>query len=161
MISLNANFIDPTNDWFDLIINNDTVGSFPIDTLPLVVTDIVPTGSDYEFLSICVTDDPLCCFALDYLAPDCNPDALPEFDSNMSLYPNPSDGQVELQLPPNMALKHLELRDQLGRLVLQSARLISTPNGIYRFDISDLKQGIYHLRIQTDDGVFGRKLVKE
>ena len=67
----------------------------------------------------------------------------------LSLYPNPSSGFVTIQSDdPSILLKHAEIYDIMGRKVISEA-LGGQSQG---FSIAKLHAGIYHVRIQTNNG---------
>ena len=67
----------------------------------------------------------------------------------LSLYPNPSSGFVTIQSDdPSILLKHAEVYDIMGRKVM-SETLGGQRQG---FSIAKLHAGIYHVRVQTNNG---------
>ncbi|MCF6213610.1 MAG: T9SS type A sorting domain-containing protein [Flavobacteriaceae bacterium] len=74
---------------------------------------------------------------------------------NFSMYPNPSDGQVTLQLPSDANKAQVSVFDYLGKSLIQ--KQISTSNNT--IDVSNLSAGIYFVRIQTGSKVGTKKLV--
>ena len=60
------------NDFFDLFVRNDElVDFFRLDALPLRIEDFELSGRDYEFIRVCVNDNPDCCREIEFLPPDC------------------------------------------------------------------------------------------
>ena len=74
---------------------------------------------------------------------------------NFSMFPNPSDGQVTLQLPSDANQAKVRIFDYLGKTLLQKS--INKSNNT--LDISNLTAGIYFVRIQTDSKVGTKKLI--
>lgn len=79
------------------------------------------------------------------------------FASNFAVYPNPSNGLVNLASKNNMAINAIQITDLNGRVV----RNINT-NGVSetQINISDLTTGLYFLNVQTDSGSGTTKIVK-
>ncbi len=62
---------NPTDDFIDLWVNNEFIGFFEIGD-SLIVFDIEPrANSDYDIITICVNDNPNCCFSYEYFPPNC------------------------------------------------------------------------------------------
>jgi len=72
-----------------------------------------------------------------------------------SMFPNPSDNYVTLQLPSDVDKVQVSVFDYLGKALLQKS--ISSNNNT--LDISNLSAGIYFVRIQSDSKVGTKKLV--
>jgi len=72
-----------------------------------------------------------------------------------SMYPNPSDTYVTLQLPFDTNKANVKIFDYLGKILIQK-NLNNTNNNL---DISNLSTGIYFVRIQSDTKVGTKKLV--
>jgi len=72
-----------------------------------------------------------------------------------SMYPNPSDNYVTLQLPSGTNKANVKIFDYLGKTLIQK-NLNNTNNNL---DISNLSAGIYFVRIQSDTKVGTKKLV--
>ena len=72
-----------------------------------------------------------------------------------SMFPNPSDGQVTLQLPTGVNQAKVSVFDYLGKSLLQ--KNISASNNT--IDISNLSAGLYFVRIQTDSKIGTKKLI--
>ncbi len=76
-------------------------------------------------------------------------------DDSITMYPNPANDFVHIKSDTNITL--IELFDIQGRII--ETRLEST-NAV-KLDISDKANGIYFLRITTEEGKKVEKLVKE
>jgi len=71
-----------------------------------------------------------------------------------TLTPNPTKGVVSINTP-NALIKSLSIYDVLGQLVLTQNNSKNT------LDISFLSSGLYLIKIETDNGVAVKKVVKE
>jgi len=71
-----------------------------------------------------------------------------------NMYPNPSRGQVTLQLPSHVNSAKLTVFNYLGKLLIQKV-INSSHNTI---DVSNLSTGIYFVKIQTDSKIGTKKL---
>jgi hypothetical protein len=70
-------------------------------------------------------------------------------ETNVSLYPNPTSGIVVLK---GENITEVQVRNASGRLIPQK--------DILRVDISDQPEGIYFLKITTEDGAVSKKIMK-
>lgn len=79
--------------------------------------------------------------------------------SSINLYPNPSNGYVQLTFNPEQHHFNGPIEVYLtdGRLIKQSSFSVLAVNQI-SFDLSDLENGIYILRFPTFEGQLTRKL---
>ena len=83
--------------------------------------------------------------------------------SEMVIYPNPTDGLLKVtSLVPTtegsqLQVTSIEIFDVVGRSV-ETLRATSLQNGT--INISHLENGIYFIRVKTDEGVIIRKVVK-
>lgn len=75
---------------------------------------------------------------------------------NASVFPNPTDKFISIQLPESMTAK-VSLIDIEGKVVLKHG--FSQAN--FQFDISSLPKGTYLLKIKTDNGEYNQKIIKQ
>lgn len=73
----------------------------------------------------------------------------------ISVYPNPTKGKLKLGLSVDQIIS-LNVIDYLGKTVYKKENVDSN----HEFDISELKEGLYFLRIITGDGVVIARLIK-
>jgi len=68
----------------------------------------------------------------------------------ITIYPNPAKNQITIELPENV-IEHyiLSIADASGKILLTNIELISSIN----INISELKQGIYILKLQSNSGI--------
>jgi polyhydroxybutyrate depolymerase len=76
--------------------------------------------------------------------------------SELNIYPNPTNGIVNLNMPEQLNYAQLQVFDNVGRLVSEAA---ISPSGI--IDFSFLTSGIYHLRVFDDKAKYACRLVIE
>lgn len=73
--------------------------------------------------------------------------------SSISLYPNPTNSALNLEIP-NEVVKQVEIYDLSGKKLLKSNQ--------HQIDVSSFATGIYMVQIQTESGKIGvSKLVKK
>ena len=75
------------------------------------------------------------------------------FDENISIYPNPTNGTIHINSKFN--IKSIELYDVQGRL------LETIIGNAIKVDISTQMNGIYFMKINTEDGSKVEKVIKE
>jgi hypothetical protein len=78
-------------------------------------------------------------------------------DGQVQVYPNPASGKMNVKFNGISAFT-LQLMDITGKIVLADKQLHISQNTI-TYDISKLSEGIYHLKIITDQGQTTRPLI--
>lgn len=78
-----------------------------------------------------------------------------DFDERISIYPNPTNGIVILQLPDSWQLNQMDVLSPSGDLVK------SLSGDTRSFDVSELSKGLYLLRMDTSNGIIYHKLIKQ
>jgi uncharacterized repeat protein (TIGR01451 family) len=77
------------------------------------------------------------------------------FDFNrIKIYPNPVSDQLNIELPNNLNLNAIELFDIQGKL-------IKNFKNKSELNLSQVQKGIYILKLETDQGSFHHKIIKE
>ena len=76
-----------------------------------------------------------------------------DLSQSVSLYPNPTNDILNVKLPNNIILSSVEIYNNLGQLVFNSAEL--------SFSTSILNDGIYHVKIKTSEGVIHKNFIKK
>lgn len=62
----------PETATFNVFVrNNVLIGSYPVKSLPVVIPGFVKSGSNYDFIRICIDGQPDCCKAVEFLSPTC------------------------------------------------------------------------------------------
>ena len=122
---------------------------------------INPTGSgNYR---VCVTDANGCS--------DCSPNfeltccvGIEEanFEGNVSVYPNPNNGQftLEVEMARQMDIT-VGLYDMVGKQVWMDSRLGNTDSLRKQYDMTDIPNGVYFLRIYADNQMTVEKIIKQ
>jgi len=73
----------------------------------------------------------------------------------VSVYPNPTKGNVSIDLPATIAIESATITDIAGK---QMAVKIDANNS---FSIAEYRTGVYILNIQTSEGVINKRIIKE
>jgi len=76
----------------------------------------------------------------------------------ITVYPNPTTGELYIQ-SSKFKVQSVEVYDVYGRK--QKSRKAEEQKGKWNMDISDLPNGIYFVKIYTEDGVVVKKVVKQ
>ena len=71
------------------------------------------------------------------------------------LYPNPTSGQVRVEVPASFGGKRLEVLSTLGQVVKQQALTTSTAT----LDLQELPAGVYMVRVQGTTGSLTRRVL--
>lgn len=75
-----------------------------------------------------------------------------ELSNATILYPNPSKEQITIKLPSFASLRKVNFINQLGQIVLTS--------NAETIDVSKMMVGIYHVTIETNEGIAHKKFIK-
>ncbi|WP_415372419.1 M36 family metallopeptidase [Patiriisocius sp. Uisw_047] len=76
---------------------------------------------------------------------------------NISVSPNPTEGQVIIQ-SPNLEINNIIVRDVQGRTVKQVRNLKAQS---YTLDFSEMSSAVYFINIETQDGSIIKRIVKK
>jgi hypothetical protein len=81
-------------------------------------------------------------------------------DHAFMVYPNPFVNQLSLSLDGPQNIHSIRCFDQLGRLVLDINNSNFGNKIEHQLDLSFLREGIYHIQVQTDVGIWSKTLIK-
>lgn len=76
-----------------------------------------------------------------------------ELDQIISLYPNPANDHITIQLPANIQLEKVEIYNTLGQLV--------TTENQTEFNVNRLSNGLHFVKITTSEGVIHKNFIKK
>jgi hypothetical protein len=83
-------------------------------------------------------------------------------DAGVSIYPNPSTGQVRLKLEAEQAGQvSIVIHDILGKQVFSHLESVSSGNGEIQLDLTELAHGLYLIQTEVNDRFSITKLVIE
>ena len=119
--------------------------------IPEYVDNEVEFFETYEYVIIAVFDDN-CESACAPLSTEVIPDAVPEYSKEAKVYPNPAQNILHIE---GGGLTEVEMFNIMGQSMLNINENIET------VDISHLQNGIYFVRLKTNDGEKTVKLVIE
>lgn len=80
-------------------------------------------------------------------------------NSQLSLYPNPTRGEIYILTENAYNDAKVSVVDLTGKTVQQTSLDLSSKRGI--LDVSSLPVGVYVIKINTNDGVITKKLIKK
>ena len=72
---------------------------------------------------------------------------------NLSIYPNPTDGDVTIKLANNEIIKNIEIYSLTGKKVLE------TKNEETLINVHQLSKGIYLVKVLGDRNTYVKKLI--
>jgi hypothetical protein len=75
-----------------------------------------------------------------------------QLENAIALYPNPVKDELHVQLPSSILLEKVSLYNNLGQLVLENNNL--------DISLNTLSSGVYSVSIQTSEGEFHKKIIK-
>jgi PKD repeat protein len=82
-------------------------------------------------------------------------------DAAFSIYPNPSDGRVMIELQKGQMAGEVSVKvvNPLGQIIYSSKENISSTNWKKEFDLSNLARGIYFIELKSEDGFAKKKII--
>ncbi|WP_396168518.1 M1 family aminopeptidase [Flavobacterium sp.] len=75
-----------------------------------------------------------------------------DLEKAISLYPNPATDLLHIQLPTSIILEKVTIFNNLGQVVLE--------NNAIDFSLSSISTGVYAVQLQTSEGIFHKKIIK-
>jgi aminopeptidase N len=75
-----------------------------------------------------------------------------EVEKAIAIYPNPVTDEVHIQMPSTIEIEKVRLFNNLGQMVLESNAL--------DFSVATLSTGVLYAEIQTSQGTFHKKIIK-
>lgn len=65
-----------TNRLFDVYVRQgEIIGTYAIADLPIEISSFTPSGREYDYIKVCINDNPDCCKEIEFMAPEsCRPD---------------------------------------------------------------------------------------
>lgn len=81
------------------------------------------------------------------------------FDRNISVYPNPANNELNIQFSEELEGAFiLSIYNIEGKLI-ESRQVLTKENRLERFNLSNYKKGVYHLRMEGQDHAMTKKIV--
>jgi uncharacterized delta-60 repeat protein len=77
--------------------------------------------------------------------------------NNMTIYPNPTTDILNIDTPDGLTVDKVEVYNNLGQLVISHKNLTDNKT----LDVSNLRSGIYYLKMNADGKQITRKFIKE
>ena len=126
-----------TSNFADFPAESTGIG-FDLKTYSVIVTS--PSGCEADD-EITVIFDFAACSGVDDL----------DNGSIVNLYPNPGNGNVQLQPSISYRLAFIDVYDPLGRVVADLEKSSGSPGQDIILDLQGLRNGIYYIRFKADD----------
>ncbi|GAA4046442.1 M1 family aminopeptidase [Flavobacterium chungnamense] len=70
----------------------------------------------------------------------------------IALYPNPVSNELHIQIPSNISIEKVIIFNSLGQKTIESNEL--------NFSVNQLSSGVHFVQIQTSEGTFHKKIIK-
>jgi hypothetical protein len=78
--------------------------------------------------------------------------------SKVSVYPNPTNSNFSIEIPENFVGGEISIIDLTGKVVMRDR---ITQSAVKRFDVSNLNDGIYLIRMNNGAAQFTDRLMKK
>jgi aminopeptidase N len=75
-----------------------------------------------------------------------------EIEKAIAIYPNPVTDEVHIQMPSTIEIENVRIFNNIGQMVLESNAL--------DFSVATLSTGVLYAEIQTSQGTFHKKIIK-
>lgn len=70
---LNFNHNNTNNDYFDVYIrDNESIGYYGLSSLPVIIQGFEMSGLNYDYIQVCINDNPNCCSVIEFTPPNCD-----------------------------------------------------------------------------------------
>lgn len=80
--------------------------------------------------------------------------------TNVSIYPNPSNGQLSIEFNSNIQSEvQLTILDLIGKVVKENTIILHPGVNTKSFNFNDLNKGVYILRLQSGEDAYSEKLI--
>ncbi len=87
---------------------------------------------------------------------------LPTFGRVMKLYPNPTSGELYIELSLDQAIElEIQLIDMLGRSQLSQQNQLAAGDQKLQLNLNNLSRGVYFLNLKADNQIISQKVVVE
>lgn len=98
-LTLNFEYDNATHSNFEVFIrNNERIANYPLSTLPLELDDFALSGKEYDFIKICMTDNPDCCKEVEFMPPSCEENECEIYDLVIEVKECTSDSTYNIVL---------------------------------------------------------------
>ena len=123
----------------DFVLNNTTNGQVFVENVPFVVTNTT-FDPERHIISRNSTATTLSSSQFDY-------------ENTLEVYPNPTLSVLNIKTPNQVVLEKLTIYNNIGQNVLES--------NSESISVSNLSSGIYMINIETSEGTFHKKFIKQ
>ncbi len=157
--SINLNFETEnfSGDQFYLWVNDFSMGSIDIQSLPIIYAGISPRpGTDQDIVKICLDEDEEFCEIREYDQPDCLMVGTEELEvfKDLRIFPNPSSESLNIQGLKDDIIA-IKIINHLGHTVK------SIKQGTDKVLVNDLTNGVYFVEFVTNDNyIHTKKFIK-
>ncbi|MBY0486376.1 MAG: T9SS type A sorting domain-containing protein [Flavobacteriaceae bacterium] len=122
---------------FDIVIDNTTNNHLFIVSVPFSIT-----GVQFDPKKDIISKNNTVTLSNDFF----------ELEKAIEVYPNPAVNELHVQMPTNISVEKIILFNNLGQKVLETTAL--------DFSLTALSAGILYVQIQTSQGTFHKKIIK-
>ncbi len=122
---------------FDTVLENTANGQEFIISVPFVVT-----GVQFDIEKELISKNNVATLANGNF----------ELENAIALYPNPVSNEIHVQLPSNVILNKITFYNSLGQKVLE--------NNSTNFSVTSLSSGVHFVSVETSEGTFHKKIIK-
>lgn len=130
-------FIGAGGQTFDTIVNNTSNNQTFIVSVPFTIT-----GVQFDPEKDIISKNNTATLGNDTF----------EVEKAIAIYPNPVTDEVHIQMPSTIEIEKVRLFNNLGQMVLESNTL--------NFSVATLSTGVLYAEIQTSEGTFHKKIIK-
>lgn len=122
---------------FDTVLNNTTNNQEFIISVPFAVT-----GVEFDPEKDIISKNNTATLANENF----------ELENGIAIYPNPVQNELHIQFPSNITINSVSIFNGIGQKVLE--------NSNSDFSVNTLSSGVYYVEIETSEGTFHKKIIK-
>ncbi len=142
----------------DAYVNNLMVDYYDVMTGAYISSETLPYGQGFVALNYPVThgNRPMILFKI-YPAQTNQLDFIEDFENNIEIYPNPSEGLVTISLSNYKDDAFVSVYDLAGNEILSERPF----NESTILDLSNSSTGVYILKVRTQKGTFNKRIIRQ
>ena len=138
---LSINSVTPTSVSLDIAVPNTAwVGSHTVKVYDQSVGNFISLTNGFTVIAMLELDAPQL--------------------AKLNLYPNPTNGELNIELPNNLENAKLIIFDQMGQIVLEE-NLNATNGKLFTTNINHLSTGVYVVRLLGNNNTSESRLIKK
>ena len=130
-------FTGSSGQTYDVVVNNTVNGEQFIVPVPFAIT-----GVTFDPKKNIISKNNVVTLGNDIF----------EMEKAIALYPNPTSDMIHIQMPNTLVLQKVTVFNNLGQKIIE--------NTLPDFSVSTIATGVHYVQIETSEGVYHKKFIK-